>query len=129
MTVYRNEVSHKLARRHLLAQWNQGTITKDTVCDADFLLITAANFHGHPVARPCPICDAPELQEMLWIFGEELGRMSGTARNEEEIAALTARGFTFTVHTVEVCPACGWNHILTAREAVGEVPSPAAEKP
>mgnify|MGYP001715474122 FL=1 len=120
MVVYRGEVSHRLARRQLRAQWRQGAITRDTVCDADFLLVTAANFHGQQVGRLCPICESPKLREVLWVFGDELGRMSGTARNEDEIVAFVQRGLTFTVHTVEVCPKCRWNHILMAREAVGE---------
>ena len=65
MVVYRGEVSHRLARRQLLAQWQQGAITRDTVCDADFLLVTAANFHGQQAGRLCPICVSPKLREVL----------------------------------------------------------------
>ena len=56
MVVYRGEVSHRLARRQLLAQWQQGAITRDTVCDADFLLVTAANFHGQQDQAPWGRC-------------------------------------------------------------------------
>jgi len=112
--VYRNEVSHRFARADLLRRWRANEATRDEVCDADFLLVTAAKYHGRPAGYACPVCDSEDLRIVQWIHGEQLGRMAGTARTDEEIARIAATGRDVTVHTVEVCPRCRWNHLLTA---------------
>lgn len=114
MVVYRNEVSHQWARHRLLEQWRSGAVAKDAVCDASFLLVTAARFHGHPAGKTCPVCESDELRLVFWVFGDSLGKASNTARNKEEIAAFAESGHDVTVHTVEVCTACRWNHLLMA---------------
>lgn len=114
VVVYRNEVSHQWEKHHLLARWRAGMVTRDEVCDADFLLVTAAKYHGRDAGRDCPICDSKQLREVEWIHGVSLGRMSGTARSPEEIEQIAAAGREVTVHTVEVCPECRWNHLLRA---------------
>lgn len=116
-------VSHQLDRRRLLAQWRAGAITKDTVCDADFLLVTAAKFHGETSQSLCPICESSQLRVVLWIFGEHLGRMSGTARDLAEIEHIARERGEVTVHTVEVCTDCRWNHVLHESTATW-VPDP-----
>lgn len=115
---YRNEISHQLTRRHVLQMFREGLITRDSVCDADFLLITAGRYHGHPSTYPCPVCGGMNLRTVLWVYGEDIGKASGSARNEEEIAKLVDGGRECTVHTVEVCPDCRWNHLLKAVTAV-----------
>ena len=112
--VYRNEVSHRFARAELLRRWRAGDVSRDEVCDADFLLLTAAEYHGRPAGRPCPVCGSEDLRIVQWIHGEQLGRMAGTARSDEEIARIVAAGKDATVHTVEVCPRCRWNYLLNA---------------
>ncbi|RSZ61435.1 hypothetical protein EAH68_13275 [Corynebacterium hylobatis] len=112
--VRRNEISHRFARQDLLRRWRAGEASRDEVCDADFLLVTAATYHGEPAGYPCPVCGSEDLRIVQWIHGEQLGRMSGTARSDEEIAAIVATGREVTVHTVEVCPTCRWNHLLKA---------------
>lgn len=114
MVVYRNEVSHQWERHNLLSRWRAGTITREILCDADFLLVTAARYHGKPAGVACPVCDSPELRVVLWIHGDSLGRMSGTARSRTEIEQIAESGREMTVHTVEVCPICRWNHLLRA---------------
>ena len=114
MVVYRNEVSHRWERRTLLNRWHSGAATRDEICDADFLLVTAAKYHGLPAAIPCPVCESEDLRIVQWIHGEQLGRMSGTARSTEEIERIAETGREMTVHTVEVCPRCRWNHLLQA---------------
>ncbi len=98
----------------LLSRWRRGAVTRDEICDADFLLVTAARYHGVPAGMPCPICESDDLRVVQWIHGEQLGRMSGTARSTEEIEQIAETGREMTVHTVEVCPACKWNHLLKA---------------
>lgn len=109
------EISHLWERAHILRDYKQGKIDKKDICDADFLLKTAARFHGHQSQRlsgKCPICAGEDLKEVWWVHGEELGRASGSARDYDEIIAFAKEGKEFEVHTVEVCPDCGWNHLL-----------------
>lgn len=115
---YRYEVSHEWARRTTLRDLRQGKITLDDVCDADFLLRTASQYHGAKADRPCPICGA-ELREVKWVYGENLGRRANTARSAKEIDQLVAEAGPITVHFVEVCLECKWNHL---RKAVTAVP-------
>lgn len=118
MVEYRNEVSHRWERHSLLAGWRAGSVTREEICDADFLLLTAARYHGQPAGTPCPVCEGENMRTVLWIHGDQLGRMSGTARSREEIEAIVSAGREVIVHTVEVCPDCRWNHLLTAVTAV-----------
>ncbi|QNQ91278.1 hypothetical protein GP475_12020 [Corynebacterium poyangense] len=118
MLTYRDEINHLWERRHVLRQWRRGELSRESVCDADFLLITASQYHGSSAGRDCPICGSEQLRTVEWIYGEKLGRLSGTARTKEEIAELLHRFPEITVHTVEVCPVCKWNFLLKARTAV-----------
>ena len=49
---------------------------------------------------------------MSWIFGDRLGAAAGSARSLEEIERLAEAIPEFTVHVVEVCRACRWNHLV-----------------
>lgn len=114
---YRNEISHQWARRHVLRQFREGLVSRESICDADFLLVTAGNYHGEPADYPCPVCGGNNLRRVLWVYGEQIGKASGSARHEEEIQKLVKDGRECTVHTVEVCPECKWNHLLKAETA------------
>ncbi|WP_394281278.1 DUF5318 family protein [Corynebacterium sp.] len=116
MIKFSQQISHEWERRNLLRHVHAGRVPRDNVCDADFLLITAAQFHGRSSSRACPICEG-EMRNVKWIYSEKLGRRSGTARNDEEIAEITAEIGELTVHTVEVCPTCHWNHLLVEEQA------------
>lgn len=111
---FHGQVSHRLHRARVLAGWRAGRIQKETLCDAEFLLVAAADFHGVAMDTPCPICGEDQLRSVLWVYGEQLGRKSGSARSLEEIHELRVEGREFTVHRVEVCSSCRWNHLLEA---------------
>ncbi|QMV84153.1 DUF5318 family protein [Corynebacterium hindlerae] len=117
MVVFSAVVSHQLPRKRVLRQWRAGLKRKEELCDADFLLVTAAKFHGQPAQTPCPVCESENLRVVLWIFGEHLGKMAGTARDLSEIERIALTHKPFTVHTVEVCPDCRWNHLLQTATA------------
>lgn len=110
-------VSHEWERRAVLREFRAGKKLRDEVCDADFLLRAAGKHHGVEAARPCPICGGI-MRNILWVYGENLGRRSGSARSEAEIAELIDEVGPFTVHKVEVCGGCRWNHLLSTSEAV-----------
>lgn len=106
------EISHELTRRTTLRKLRAGRVSAEEVCDADFLLRAAAKYHGRASIRECPICGA-EMRNVSWIYGDNLGRRSGTARSDEEIDRIVSEVGPVTVHVVEVCGSCGWNHVLT----------------
>ena len=99
-----------------LRDYQAGRVSTEEVCDADFLLKAAGEHHGTPSARPCPIC-AKSMDDVLWIYGDNLGQRSGTARSEDEIDQIIAQVGPITVHRVEVCRTCGWNHLLAEAQA------------
>lgn len=112
----RHAVSYEWERAAHVRDLRAGLLKREDVCDADFLLQAAAEYHGRPAGRPCPVC-GEMLSLTLWVYGEQLGRRAGSARNTQEIAEMVADGLTFTVHSVEVCRQCRWNHLLEAAEA------------
>ncbi len=111
----KHPVSHEWQRAQHLRQWRAGQLQRAELCDADFLLRAAAEHHGVDMKRPCPICGG-RMRQTLWIYGDALGRRAGSARHAEEITRIAAElaGQEFTVHRVEVCPECRWNHLLEA---------------
>ncbi|MDY5839163.1 DUF5318 family protein [Corynebacterium camporealensis] len=113
---YKHVVSHAWERAQHLRQLRAGQLQREEVCDADFLLRAAAEHHGVAMQQDCPICGGP-LTLTRWIYGDNLGRRSGSARSEQEIADLVAEGLEFTVHNVEVCRECRWNHLIRAATA------------
>ena len=60
----------------------------------------------------CPICRKEQLTLVSWVFGEHLGAVSGSARTAEELVMLASRFEEFSVHVVEVCRTCSWNHLV-----------------
>ena len=112
MVRLRKEVSHRWERRMLLRAWRQGEVDRDSICDADFLLVEASKYHGYPAERACPVCEGETLREVNWIYGDRLGKRSNTARREEEIVRIVDEVGPVTVHLVEVCTRCRWNHLL-----------------
>ncbi|MDY3128228.1 MAG: DUF5318 family protein [Corynebacterium sp.] len=110
-----NSVDFTLQRQRLIRDIHAGRQRASDYQDADFLLVTAAKYHGLQTQRGCPLCESP-LLTATWVHGEELGKRSGSARSWEEIARLAAEGITFSVHTVEVCAHCLWNHLLRTED-------------
>ncbi len=105
-------VDYALQRRSLLGSVSRGRTALDEVCDADPYLLRAARFHGREMGEVCPICRKGQLTLVSWVFGEHLGRVAGSARTDEELARLAADHADFTVHEVEVCRSCRWNHLV-----------------
>ncbi|GAB3078574.1 DUF5318 family protein [Corynebacterium aquatimens] len=114
-----HEISHEWLRRTTLRDYHAGRIPREQLCDADFLLKAAAKYHGVESPRRCPICES-DMHDVLWVHSDNLGRKSNTARSAEEIALLIDEVGPITVHRVEVCRSCGWNHLLVEGIAVAE---------
>ncbi len=90
-------VDYALRRRSLLAEVYSGRTGVSEVCDANPYLLRAAKFHGKTV--------------------------SGSARTAEELVLLATRYDEFSVHVVEVCRTCSWNHLVKSY-VLGAVPPP-----
>lgn len=105
---YAHEVSHEWRRRRVF----RGLSLIDAHLNPDPLLLAAAEHHGEPASSPCPHCGSEDLRVVKWVYSDLLGRRSGTARSDEEIARLVDEVGPITVHFVEVCRPCGWNFLL-----------------
>ncbi len=108
----RQVVDYALRRRSLLAEVYSGRTGVTEVCDANPYLLRAAKFHGKPSSVMCPICRKEQLTLVSWVFGDHLGAVSGSARTAEELVMLATRYDEFSVHVVEVCRTCSWNHLV-----------------
>jgi len=108
----RQVVDYALRRRSLLAEVYSGRTGVTEVCDANPYLLRAAKFHGKPSTVMCPICRKEPLTLVSWVFGDHLGPVSGSARTAEELVLLATRYDEFSVHVVEVCRTCSWNHLV-----------------
>lgn len=108
----RQVVDYALQRRALLADVHAGRVGLATVCDAGPYLLRAARFHGETTSTTCPVCAKDRVVQVSWVFGGVLGQASGSARKPAELDELADRFAEFSVHVVEVCPTCSWNHIV-----------------
>ena len=112
MRPQRQVVDYALQRRALLADVRAGRVGLAAVCDAGPYLLRAARFHGEASDAACPVCREQQLSHVSWVFGDALGHASGSARKPAELDDLAARHAEFSVHVVEVCRACSWNHLV-----------------
>ncbi len=111
----RSVINYGLQRRSVLRSLLRGRPFDGVdVCDADPYLIKAARFHGVVAEDSCPICRADALSQVTYIYGEQLGHVSGAAVHPRRLAELAVKTGEFRVYVVEVCPDCRWNHLLTS---------------
>ena len=108
----RQVVDYALQRRALLADVHAGRVAVAEVCDARPYLLRAARFHGEPTDQACPVCRKERLALVSWVFGDALRHAAGTARRPDELERLAALHADFSVHVVEVCRTCRWNHLV-----------------
>jgi hypothetical protein len=107
-------VDYALQRRAVLAAVHAGRTGLFEVCDASPYLVRAARYPGEPTEVPCPICRRERLTHVSYVYGEGLGPVSGQAKTGPELARMDDMQDEFSVYTVEVCRACGWNHLVTS---------------
>lgn len=129
----RQVVDYSLRRRSLLARFRAGRIAREEICDAGPYLLRAASFHGERTEHDCPVCRIGRITLVAWIFGAALGQASGSARKPDELERMSQVLPEITVHVVEVCPSCRWNHLsLSYVVGTGEPgsrrPAPRARK-
>jgi len=120
-------VDYALVKRSRLADVRAGRTPIDDVCDADEYLLRAARFHGEVSGECCPVCRKEQVTLVSWVFGEHLGRLTGSARTAAEVAQLAQRCDEFAVHVVEVCRTCHWNQLIASYVA-GMTPAPSRKR-
>ncbi|MDR0990784.1 MAG: DUF5318 domain-containing protein [Propionibacteriaceae bacterium] len=110
----RESVDYALQRRRTLANLRSRvrSLTPAEACDADPLLIRAALHHGDLSATRCPVNDCGRLLLLHYVFGDQLGQYSGRIKSPAELAEMENEFGEFKVCVVEVCPECGWNHMI-----------------
>ena len=110
----RGSISHALARRATLEAMRQpqALLSGLDPCDADPLLIRSALHHGEEAGRDCPVCTSAHLLILHYTFGDQLGQYSGRIKSPDDLREMETRVGEFTVRVVEVCPECGWNHLI-----------------
>ena len=112
MRTQRQVVDYSLQRRAVLREVYSGRVGTNEVCDASPYLMSAARFHGEPTESRCPVCRRENLTHVHYIYGDELRNSAGQARSRTELPVLAMSFGEFQVFVVEVCRACGWNHLV-----------------
>ncbi|MYG93781.1 MAG: hypothetical protein F4138_02130 [Acidimicrobiia bacterium] len=105
-------VDYQLVRAHALHRLRSGVWTNTDICDAHPELIRAGKEVGTALCEPCPVCEGNALAMVSYVFGPRLpthGRCISYATEKTKLARRKGR---FTCYEVEVCPDCGWNHLL-----------------
>lgn len=115
----REVIDYALQRRAAVAAFQRGQSFASDLCDADTYLLRAAEHHGSPAARPCPLCRDDGLVELNYVYGDELGPFQGRIRATRELEAMAREHGEFRVYVVEVCLRCSWNY-LTCTYLLGD---------
>jgi hypothetical protein len=110
----RGLVDYALRRRALLRDVKSGRVPLSEVCDASPYLLQAAKFHGVASETMCPVCRREQLVHVHWVYGAQLRTEAGSARTPAELERLADAISEFTVHLVEVCRTCSWNHLVSS---------------
>ena len=105
-------VDYRLARAATLRSLRSGQLGRHEVCDAQRELQRNAEFCGQPTDRSCPICDTEGLVEVTYVFGSRLPKHGRCITTQAEMQRLKQRVSVSTGYVVEVCIACGWNHLV-----------------
>lgn len=110
----REVIDYALQRRSTLESLRRPgrNLARIDACDADPMLLRAAKHHGEETDATCPVCDSAELTLLHYTFGDQLGQYSGRIKRIRELEGMAHEFGEFKVVVVEVCPSCGWNHMI-----------------
>jgi len=106
------QVDYRLIRRRTIDEFHKGRLSRLDVCDAHPELLRAARNVGEVRSESCPICDDPGAVLVSYAFGSRLPAHGRCITSERELSKLTRRADAVTCYVVEVCPDCGWNHLV-----------------
>ena len=110
----REVIDYALQRRSALEKLRRPgrNLARLDLCDADPMLLRAAKYHGEVTDVPCPVCKAPQLVTLSYVFGDQLGKYSGRIKRTAELEEMAHEYGEFKVVVVEVCSTCHWNHMI-----------------
>ncbi len=106
------DVDYRLVRQGRLTAFRNGVLARDLVCDAQPMLRRNAVECGTPTSETCPVCEEHEMAHVTYVFGPRLPAHGRCISTPGELARLDARQANLTGYVVEVCPSCGWNHLV-----------------
>ena len=107
------EVDYRLARAARLGAFRSGRISRMEACDAQPELLRNATSASRRTRRACPICEERRnLVDVTYVFGPRLPKSGRCITRADELATLAARAGRHEAYVVEVCPTCGWNHLV-----------------
>jgi hypothetical protein len=106
------QIDYRLVRRRAIDEFHRGRLSRLDVCDAHPELLRAARNVGEARSEPCPICEDPGVVLVSYAFGARLPAHGRCLTSGRELARLTRRVDEVTCYVVEVCPDCGWNHLV-----------------
>jgi len=117
----REVIDYALQRRSTLEKLRRPgkSLARLDACDADPMLLRAAKHHGDLTEASCPVCQAPNLTTLSYVFGDQLGQYSGRIKRTTELEQMAHEYGEFKVVVVEVCASSGRH--------VEEAPHPRAE--
>jgi len=118
------EVDYRLARASRLHALRSGRISRAEACDAQPELLRNASSASRRTRRACPICEERRnLVEVTYVFGPRLPKSGRCITRADELATLAARAGRHEAYVVEVCPTCGWNHLVRSFPLSDPAPS------
>ena len=105
-------VDFRLARNAVLKQFKKGRLSRLDVCDAHPELLRAAQHVAEETVEECPVCEDAALVHVTYVFGSRLPPSGRCISSQSELAKLNRGSAELKGYTVEVCPACSWNHLI-----------------
>jgi hypothetical protein len=106
------QIEYRLAREGVVREFRRGRLSRLDVCDAQPELLRIARHHGSETPADCPICSQVRIVHVQFAFGPRLPASGRAITGPTELAKLAAARTQVVCYTVEVCPSCGWNHLV-----------------
>lgn len=104
-------VDFRLARNAVLSDFRANRVMREDICDAHPELLRAAKA-GAATTDECPVCADDQLVHVTYAFGPRLPARGRCVDSAKEMRRLDASGEEVSCYVVEVCPTCGWNHLV-----------------
>ena len=120
-------VEYLLARNAVIREYRRGRLSRLDVCDAHPELLRAAINVGQESHEDCPICEDEKVRLVSYVFGPGLPPSGTCVTTQREMTKLARGGRDLACYVVEVCPACGWNHLAQTLAVAGRRPARGAD--
>lgn len=105
-------VDYRMARNSVVNEYKRGRLAAHEVCDAHPELRRVAANLSRPSSEVCPICEDCLLVLVTYAFGPHLPRSGYAVEDRADLAKVKRITTEATCYVVEVCSACGWNHLV-----------------